>query len=125
MNASPSFLLLGKGKNPYTVRWSVKDRLLATAVIQLEGELCPKCGTPYWLGHTSHPDVDYDVSFDQCLACAELETVTKDMKLDPGVVPTVRAVGPMGPDGVEEPLPSRAEALASPNDVEPADRPRS
>lgn len=125
MNASPSFLLLGKGKNPYTVRWSMKDRLLATAVIQLEGELCPKCGTPYWLGHTAHSAVDYEVSFDQCLACAELEDKTKDMKLDPGVVPTVRAVGVREPGGVEEPLPSRAEALAVPNDVEIPDLPRS
>lgn len=117
MNASPSFLLLGKGKNPYTVRWSMKDRVLATAVIQLEGELCPNCGTPYWLGHTAHSAVDYEVTFDQCLACAELEEATKDVKLDPGVRPSVRAVGATD-GGVEEPLPSRQEALAVPNDVE-------
>lgn len=118
MNASPSFLLLGKGKNPYTVRWSIKDRVLATAVIQLEGETCPNCGTPYWLGHTSHGSVDYAVEFDQCLACAELEEVTKDMKLDPGVRASVRAVGATDESGGEEPLPSRQEALAVPNDVE-------
>jgi hypothetical protein len=118
MNASPSFLLLGKGKNPYTVRWSMKDRLLSTAVIQLEDEKCPSCGTPYWLGHTSHGSVDYRVDFDQCLACAELELVTKDMTLDPGVRPSVRAVGAVDESGVEEPLPSRQEALEVPNDVE-------
>lgn len=117
MNASPSFLLLGKGKNPYTVRWSTMDRLLATAVMQLEDEKCPSCGTPYWLGHTAHSSVDYKVDFDQCLACAELEEVTKDLKMDPGVRPSVRAVG-VNDGGVEEPLPSRQEALAVPNDVE-------
>lgn len=118
MNASPSFLLLGKGKNPYTVRWSARDRILATAVIQLEDEKCPSCGTPFWLGHTSHSAVDYEVSFSQCLACAELEERTKDLKLDPGVRPSVTAVGAMDESGGQEPLPSRQEALAVPNDVE-------
>lgn len=118
MNASPSFLLLGKGKNPHTVRWSAKDRVLATAVLQLEGEMCPNCGTPYWLGHTAHSAVDYEVVLDQCLACAELESATKDEKLAPGTRPAVRAVGPMGANGTRDPLPSRAEALAVPNDVE-------
>lgn len=118
MNASPSFLLLGKGKNPHTVRWSMKDRLLATAVIQLESEVCPNCGTAYWLGHTAHSGVDYDVKFDQCLACAELDDVTKDLKLDAGTRPYVKAVGALNEDGSREPLPSRSEALAVPNDVE-------
>lgn len=118
MNASPSFLLLGKGKNPHTVRWSAQDRVIATAVLVLEEEKCPNCGTPYWLGHTSHGSVDYRVDFDQCLACAELEETTKDVKLDPGVRASVRAVGAVDESGVEEPLPSRQEALAVPNDVE-------
>lgn len=116
MNASPSFLLLGTGKNPYTVRWSLKDRLLATAVIQLEGERCPKCGTPYWLGHTAHA-VDFDVRFDQCLACAELEDVTKDLKLDPGITPSVVAVGARDESGVQEPLPSREQGMSYLNEV--------
>lgn len=124
MNASPSFLLLGRGKNPHTVRWSVKDRTLATAVIQLEDEKCPSCGTPYWLGHTSHSGVEYDIRFDQCLACAELEDATKDVTFDAAVRPYVKAVGTpvFNEDGEpteqREPLPSRAEALAVPNDVE-------
>lgn len=109
LGTAPSFLILGKGKNPNSVRWSIQDRICYLAVQQLQEEKCPHCGVPYWLAYTAHRDVEYAIEFSKCNACADLELRTKDIELKPGEHAHVHAVDP---DGGLDGLPSRAEALS-------------
>lgn len=108
LGTAPSFLILGKGKNPSSVRWSIQDRLMYLAVQQLEEEKCQQCGTPYWWGHSSHPGIEYAIEFSQCLACADLANRTKDIELEEGEHAHVR---PVDAGGGMDGLPSRAEAM--------------
>lgn len=109
LGTAPSFLILGRGKNPNSVRWSVQDRMLFLAVQQLEEEKCPNCGTPYWWGHSAHEAIEYAIEFSQCIACADLAHRTKDIELDYGESAHVR---PVDSEGGMDGLPSRVEAMA-------------
>lgn len=108
LKTAPSFSLLGKGKNPNTVKWSLRDRMLFASVLQLNSEKCPQCGTPMWLGHTYSNEVEFDVKFSICHACEELAERTKDLKLPPGEYAHVHARGLIEEDGTESALPSRS-----------------
>ena len=104
---APSFFLLGRGKNPNTVRWSVKDRVLTLAVLSLEKEKCPHCGVPVWHGQTADSRVEFSVEWRVCYGCAEKHEHTKDGQAKPGEWATVRAV----PIEEGESLPTRLEGL--------------
>lgn len=113
LKTAPSFVLLGKGKNPNTVKWSMKDRLLFASVLQLNSEKCPQCGTPIWLGHTYSNEVEFEVKYSICHACEEKAEQTKDVKLAPGEYAHVHAVGvPDEEGGAPGALPSRATGYA-------------
>lgn len=102
-------MILGRGKNPATVRWSLQDRILFMALQILEAEVCPHCGVPYWWAYSAHGDIEYTIEFSKCNACADLETRTKNIELGPGEHSHVRAVDA---DGGTDGLPSRVDALA-------------
>lgn len=104
--------MLGKGKSPASAKWSMQDRLLVMAALQLKDELCPDCGTPIWLGHTYSSSVEYSIEYSICHACEELELQTKDLKLAPGERPHVHAIGLENEDGTFDALPSREEGYS-------------
>lgn len=106
---APSFFLLNRGKNPATVRWTVKDRLVTLAVLALEREKCPHCGVPVWHGQTADERVEFAVEWAICYGCAEKADATKNTKAEPGEWAHVHAVVAEG----EDRLPSRAEGLGN------------
>lgn len=106
LKTAPSFMLLGKGKNPTTVKWSPRDRALFASVLRLKNEKCPHCGTPAWWGQSAHSEIEFHVDFSVCNACAHQAEVTKDIKLAPGEWAHVHAVDL---DGGTDGLPSRSE----------------
>lgn len=101
--------MLGRGKNPASVKWSFKDRVLALAVMALERERCPQCGVPIWHGHTADGRVDFAVEWAVCYGCQDKDEKTKDVKAAPGEWASVRAVPAEG----ETELPTRHEGLSN------------
>lgn len=104
-HTAPSFFLLGRGSNPAKVKWSMKDRILTLAVMQLEAEKCPHCGVPTWHGSTADGRVDFAVEWSVCYGCQEKEEQTKGVKPKPGEWAHVHAV----PAEYEDRLPTRSE----------------
>lgn len=98
-------MLLGKGKNPTTVKWNSRDRALFASVLRLKNEKCPHCGTPAWWGQSASSEIEFHVDFSVCNACAHQAEMTKDIKLKAGEWAHVHAVPAEGVDA----LPSRSE----------------
>lgn len=105
-------MLLGKGKNPATVRWSIRDRKLFAAAMRLQDEKCPQCGVPAWLGQTYSSKVEFEVGFAICHGCESKDEATKDLKMKPGEFAHVHAVPVVDEDGATDGLPSRAEGYS-------------
>lgn len=40
---------------------------------KLKRESCPKCGTPYWIGHNPDNNIQFGVEEDTCYACKATE----------------------------------------------------
>lgn len=74
------------------------------AILQLKDELCPHCGTPFWLGSTYDSNVEFEIDYGICNGCASKEEMTKDVKLSPGEWAGIRVVDA---DGGQDGLPSR------------------
>lgn len=53
---------------------------LMQAWTMLKKESCPKCGTPYWIGHNTDRYIQFDVEEDVCHACAADERHSKNKK---------------------------------------------
>lgn len=96
MRTAPSFFLLGSGENPTTVKWTVKDRLLTLAVLELDKEKCPQCGTPIWLGHTAEPGIEFQLEWAVCYGCQEKAELLKGIDVKPGEYAKVKAVDEEG-----------------------------
>lgn len=91
------------------MKWSTKDKKLFAAVHALENEKCRDCGTPIWQGHTTDRRVEFQISYQTCFACAEIEEMKKHHALEPGEKVAVKVVDP---DKNTIDLPTRAEGYA-------------
>lgn len=108
LKTAPSFILLGRGRSPDSVRWTEKDKILALAVHALEKELCPSCGIPKWHGHSADSAIEIAVEWRVCYGCQELEKARANTKHQPGEFPVVHAYAE---EGLE--LPSREAGYAN------------
>lgn len=59
-------------KDPYG-EWSPADYRLIRSYQQMKDELCPKCGQPVWLCHSTDPDLVWEVQTETCYATAAIE----------------------------------------------------
>lgn len=78
---------------------------LMQAYAALKRETCPKCGTPYWIGHNPDSYIQFTVEEETCHACAEVGAhEAKKKGTDHGVVtyPVVTML-------FDHPVPSREE----------------
>ena len=53
--------------------WSSRDAQLATALTQLEAQLCPGCGQPQWLAFDPAQNWEVDDEPDRCHPCTARE----------------------------------------------------
>ena len=53
--------------------WSSRDGQLATALTQLEAQLCPGCGQPQWLAFDYHIEWECDDDPWRCRPCTTRE----------------------------------------------------
>lgn len=56
------------------------DLALMKAYVILKRESCPRCGTPYWIGHNTDNYIDFEVGEDTCYACKKVEDHNKSQK---------------------------------------------
>ena len=110
LKTAPSFVLLGRGSNPATVKWSKKDRLLFQAVLQLEDMKCPHCGVPAWHGQTADGRVDFDLQFSVCYGCQDKAEKLKHVDMKPGEWAHQHVVNV---DGIPGDLPTLAEGMSN------------
>lgn len=56
------------------------DLALMRAYVILQRESCPRCGTPYWIGHNTDNYIQFEVGEEHCYACEAVELHNKAQK---------------------------------------------
>lgn len=97
--------------------WTSHDWRIQEAYYVLDREKCKQCGNPVWYCHSTNNFIDFEVKKSTCYATAEIADYEKlnQTKLGGGEYYYAVPVGIDNEDGTREPLPSRAESLATLN----------
>lgn len=112
LKTAPSFLLLSRGDNPHTVKWSIKDRILFSAVSALESMKCPHCGVPAWHGQTADGRVEFETTWSVCYGCQAKDEAEKEAGDDRKVGEWVMVKATVE-EGSDDELPTLKEGFAN------------
>lgn len=90
-------MVLGRDSRKKWGRW---DFLLAKAFQRYQDELCPQCGLPVYICHSTDPRIEFKAVKDVCFASAQIEQIQEQnskskRKMEPGAryVPEPKLVG--------------------------------